>query len=420
MKRNLLPLLGIAFVVALAASGIFYGLFVGQLKQASRNLAAQQILVFSHTIERGVVLKPADLKLSSWPGALPPGSHSQISDAVGKTVYSSVQENEPITDLQLSPQKAGGGLGITRGMRALSIKVVHSSGLIPFLRAGDHIDIQAVQAHNNGGAALRTILQNVEVLGVHVPEGTRAQFVTATVTVLAAPEDADRVAMADSAASIRILLRNSLDDEKGARPSVALASLFSQTERHPEQFARAAVNIREERVDLIVRVAALSSGLSPGNALQIQAVPNSELEAAPGPSLGPSLGTFKDLASAHVMASNLQAGLVRPGRQWVTLPGNECGLSIRLQRIPTQDHSLRLRIQPEVTLPFGPSGVSTRRAVADVNLYDDQTLVISGLADPGVAPSLAEILFGRPDAGQLAVFITAATTPKAALAVGRP
>ncbi len=416
MKRNLLPLLGIAFVVALAASGIFYGLFVGQLKQASRNFAAQQILMSSHTLDRGAVLKPADLKLSSWPGALPPGSHSQISDAVGKTVYSSVQENEPITDLQLSSQKAGGGLGITRGMRALSIKVVDSSGLIPFLRAGHHIDIQAVHARNNGDAALRTILQNVEVLGVHVPEGTQAQFVTATVTVLAAPEDADRVAMADSSASIRILLRNPLDDEKGARPSVALASLFSQTERHPQQFARAAVNIREERVDLIVRVAALTPGLSPGNAMQIQAFPNSEL----GASLGPSLGAFKDLASARVMASNLQAGLVRPGRQWVTLPGNECGLSVRLQRISTRDHSLRLRIQPEVTLPFGTAGVSTRRAVAEVNLSEDQTVVISGLADPGVAPSLAEMLFGRSDAGQLAVFITAATAPKAALTVGRP
>jgi hypothetical protein len=35
MKKNLVPLLGIAFVVAIVSTGIFYGLFVGRLKTAA-------------------------------------------------------------------------------------------------------------------------------------------------------------------------------------------------------------------------------------------------------------------------------------------------------------------------------------------------------------------------------------------------
>ena len=35
MKKNLVPLLGIAFVVAIISTGIFYGLFVGKLKSAT-------------------------------------------------------------------------------------------------------------------------------------------------------------------------------------------------------------------------------------------------------------------------------------------------------------------------------------------------------------------------------------------------
>ena len=433
MKRNLLPLLGIAFVVALAASGIFYGVFVGQLKQASRSAALQQIVVAARTLDRGTVLKASDLKLSPWAGAVLPGSHPKINEAVvGKTLYASLQENEPITDLRLSAEKAGGGLSVARGMRALSIKVVDSSGLTQFLRAGHRIDVQVVQGRNNAEAALRTILQNVEVLGVQVPEGNQAQFGPATVTVLATPEDSDRLALADSGASIRILLRNPLDDEKEPRPSMALASLFHAGPRLAPQPVRplairaaAATESREERIDVVVRVASLSvagmqelraamPALGAIDSMQVTPLPRSE-------SMDRLWAGSQDLASSRVTASTLQAGYARPGRQWVAAPGGACGLNIRLQQIRLPGRFLRLRIQPEVTVPAGAAAVSTRRAVAEVELSEGQGAIVTGLADPSAAPSLAELLFGRPGLSELVVILTPrAAGSKTALAMGRP
>src|SRR5271165_5596526 len=188
MKRNLFPLLGIAFVVALAASGIFYGVFVGQIKRASRNAAGQELVVAAHSLDRGAVLKEADLKLSHWAGTPPPGSYKAAAPLVGKTIYAPILENEPVTDLRFSADKTFGGLGIRSGMRAVSIKVMDSGGLIALLRPGHRVDVQTVRARNSPEATLRTILQNAEVVSVQGPsDQALLQNVPATVTLLAAP-----------------------------------------------------------------------------------------------------------------------------------------------------------------------------------------------------------------------------------------
>ena len=59
MKKNLVPLLGIAFVVAIISTGIFYGLFVGKLKSAS--VPSQSIVVAARNLDRGTALQAADV-----------------------------------------------------------------------------------------------------------------------------------------------------------------------------------------------------------------------------------------------------------------------------------------------------------------------------------------------------------------------
>ena len=67
MKKNLVPLLGIAFVVAIVSTGIFYGLFVGRLKSAT--LPGPSIVVAARSLDRGYSLQAADVKLAAWGGA---------------------------------------------------------------------------------------------------------------------------------------------------------------------------------------------------------------------------------------------------------------------------------------------------------------------------------------------------------------
>jgi len=137
MKRNMVPLLGIAFVAAIVATGVVYGLFGGRLRAKAPELAGQSIVVASRDLERGTVIKPEDLQVSQVKGALK-GSYSKVDDAVGATLLEAVQKNEPLLEgrvASLDPKGAGAGGGIAAGMRAVSIRVFESSGAMGLLHA---------------------------------------------------------------------------------------------------------------------------------------------------------------------------------------------------------------------------------------------------------------------------------------------
>jgi Flp pilus assembly protein CpaB len=417
MKRNLVPLLGIAFVVALAASGIFYGVFVSQLRTASRGAEQQRIVVAVRSLDRGTVLKPVDLRLSPWAGPTPPGAFQRVDDAAGKTIYSSLEENEPVTAARTAADKANGGLGIGKGMRALSIHVVDSAGLIPFLHPGHRVDVQVVKSRNTPEANLRTILQNAEVLNVQTTDNP-AQNANATVTLLATPQDADRVALADSGANIRLLLRNPLDNEEGTRPGMQLAVLFNDSATanggavsKPVHLVRAAdtVTVQEPEVELVIRVGGASAkgmeqalagipGVQAGASMQVVTLPRDKQ----GPSYWAALEQKHEVelfSMSHLTAPNMRESRLEAGSAF----------SMRFQPRIHPDHSLQLRIQPEVSIAGG-GAVATRRLVADLRLEDGQSLLVTGLSEPGEIPALAGRLFGNrvPDAAsrELLVLVT--------------
>src|SRR5438552_2469126 len=106
MRKNIAPLLAIAFVVAIISTGLFYGMFASKLASAS-------------------------------------------------------------TDRVIPKRDAVESAGVPVGMRALTIHVSESSGVLALLKPGTRIDIQAVSDRNRP-AVLRTILQNIEVLSSSV------------------------------------------------------------------------------------------------------------------------------------------------------------------------------------------------------------------------------------------------------------
>jgi Flp pilus assembly protein CpaB len=224
MKKNLVPLLGIAFVVAIISTGIFYGLFVGRLKSATSPGAA--IVVAARNLDRGATLQPADVKLAPWGSPeLPKGAYSSLDKVSGLTVTSPIEQNEAVLETRVasSGSGAGAGLGIAKGMRAVSIHAVDSSGVVSILRPGYKVDVQLV---SNQSAELRTILQNIEVLSVNAQGDGRNN--TPVVTLLATPEGADMVGLGDSTARLRVVLRNPLDDGAREPGAVTLPSIMSR------------------------------------------------------------------------------------------------------------------------------------------------------------------------------------------------
>jgi Flp pilus assembly protein CpaB len=415
MKRNMVPLLGIAFVAAIVATGVVYGLFGGRLRAKAPEMAGQSIVVAARDLDRGTVIKPEDLQVSQVKGALK-GSYSKVDEAVGGTLLDPVQKNEPLLEgrvASLNPKGNGTSGGVAAGMRAVSIRVSESSGLMGLLHTGSRLDLQAV-TDRNGAAELRTILQNVEVLRVNPqlePFGSSRQPVPVA-SLLVPAQYADLIALADSGAKLRITLRNPLDEGTAPRHALGLASVFnsatvSEPQRAQHEVAPAASV--EHAVELNVQV----FGASAAALGQL----NSTLEG-PAEQDGIQVAAFRSDANAAeliqkleqtrelelVSSSVLTAGVGRP----VSVRAAAAPYRLRVQFSPATDSlgKINLRVQPEVSLRNG-SGVETRRYDAD--LPDGASFLVKGLLraqnEAGILPRLypGHVWNGR----ELVIYVTA-------------
>lgn len=223
MKKNMIPLVAIAFVVAILSTAVFYGLFASKLRSSGPETPAQPVVVAARNLDRGTVLKAADLRVSELRSETKLESSLAKPDlAVGQTLIDSVQTGEPITRQRLGSTAAG---GVPKGMRGVSIRVADSTGIASLLRPGAKVDVQAFSGRS-GSVELKTILQNVEVLSVNPQTEAREGAAATVVTVLTRPQDTDLIALADSGARIRVAMRNPTDNDTVPGRSLAIAALF--------------------------------------------------------------------------------------------------------------------------------------------------------------------------------------------------
>jgi pilus assembly protein CpaB len=221
MKKNMFPLLGIAFVVAIVSTGVFYGLFAGKLRSSVSEGASQTVVVATRNLDRGTLVQPDDVQASAIHNQIAiPGSFAKVDQVAGQKLIEAVKKGEPVTERNIAFKASG---RIPDGMRAISIRMSDSTGLTPSIKPGTKVDLQAFFGHDSL-VELRTILQDVEVLNVQPPAVENGP---AILTVLARPQDADQIALADSGARIRVTLRNPGDSNVGPSRSIQLSSIFT-------------------------------------------------------------------------------------------------------------------------------------------------------------------------------------------------
>ncbi|MEI9814017.1 MAG: Flp pilus assembly protein CpaB [Acidobacteriota bacterium] len=195
-KKNLVTLLGIALVVALISTGVFYGLFVNKLKS---NGSGKTLVVAAKDLESGAVLAAADLKVVAWlADELPHGAYENPSQVIGKTLFGPLSKSEPVLASKLMSKDGGvPGSRVPAGMRAISVHVSDSSGVMGLLHAGHKVDAQVlIPRSGDGQAQLRTALEDLEVLSVGMqPDANSQGFNLPTVTLLAKPAEADILAL---------------------------------------------------------------------------------------------------------------------------------------------------------------------------------------------------------------------------------
>jgi pilus assembly protein CpaB len=256
MNRTRLLMIG---VVALAL-GAFVSLFVYKNLQGRPATveSGADVIVAADDIQVGSRVEEHDVRIARFPASgLPPGAYTKKSQVMGRGVIIPISRGEFVLPSKLAPENAGAGLPalIPPGMRAVSVRVNEVVSVAGFVGPGTRVDV--LLTGTPGGSSesqTTTVLQNVAVIasGQRLERNAAGEAQsTPVITLLASPEDAERLTLASSEGKIQLVLRNPLDthqdpveaaNAKGlymggtpvaARPRVTVHPIKQKTEAPP-------------------------------------------------------------------------------------------------------------------------------------------------------------------------------------------
>jgi pilus assembly protein CpaB len=234
MDRRFLTVLGVSLLFALVISSVFYQMTAragGSKKVEPSDM--RDIVVAARPLSVGVTVKPADIKLGKIPSsAFPKGAFGKAEEVIDRPVISNVLMDEPILEGRLAVRGSGLGLApiIPVGMRAVTVRVNDVSGISGFVLPGMRVDI-LVTGHppSSDGTITATALQNMLVLsaGTAIQADARGQAIQAsTVTLLATPDQAETLTLANNEGRIQLVLRNGSDQTIEKPPGREISELY--------------------------------------------------------------------------------------------------------------------------------------------------------------------------------------------------
>jgi len=219
-QTRTLIVIAVAILVASAASFFMYQV-IQRMPVREVEVATAKAITAARNIPIGTVLVKEDLRVVAWPARNPvQGGFTSIEQVTNRGVISAVAENEPITEAKLAPLGVGGGLAptIPSGMRAISVRVNEVIGVAGFVIPGSHVDLVVTAKDPRTQANItKAVVNNLEVLTAGSrfdQESSRSEgkpIQASVVTLLATPEDAEKIGLASSEGSITLTLRNPLD-----------------------------------------------------------------------------------------------------------------------------------------------------------------------------------------------------------------
>ena len=169
----------------------------------------------------GTTVKPADIKLGKMPSsAFPKGAFTKPEEVIDRPLVSNILMDEPILEGRLAARGSGLGLAptIPVGMRGVTVRVNDVTGIAGFVLPGMRVDV-LVTGHppNAEGSVTTTPLQNMP---------------SANVTLLATPEQAETLTLANADTRIQLVLRNGSDQTIEKTPGREIAELYGERAVH--------------------------------------------------------------------------------------------------------------------------------------------------------------------------------------------
>ena len=236
-KRTAVVVVVAVLLASVASLGI-YRVVAARPASAGPAVKTVAVVVAQQPLPLGTRLTKDHIKLVKWPADTQvPGAFAKVEDVLDRGLIATVEANEPLIAAKLAPLGAGAGLppSIPEGMRAISVKVNEVVGVAGFVVPGTRVDVMVTLTDRQAqqDSLTRVVLSNVQVLTA----GTRYDQENAkdgnpipstVVTLLVAPEDGERIALAASEGQIMLTLRNPLDTSLTNTPGTRTTALLGQ------------------------------------------------------------------------------------------------------------------------------------------------------------------------------------------------
>lgn len=182
------------------------------------------MVVAAMDIDSGVRIDRSMVELIDHPSRyLPAGAFESFEGVVGRVAAVPVLKGDALTQRKVG-KTGGASSAVPPGTRAYSLGSSAVSGLAILPRAGDRVDVLVTYPSDGGSATTETILRSAKVAtlqgaaasskGVGDALGVPAARSERGVTVLVTPDQAERLAQAESLGKIAVVLApNAVEEE---------------------------------------------------------------------------------------------------------------------------------------------------------------------------------------------------------------
>jgi pilus assembly protein CpaB len=221
MRVNSVAMFAVAFVCAALAALLVRGMISSQPKSQTSAVQTEAggktIIVAARDLKPGDLLTRENIREMRWAAETPPNGAFSAKDALlkasdGRAVTSFIAENEPIMPAKFAaPPESPITLRLSAGMTGVTIRVNDASGVGGNVLPDDRVDVVMTQQEREGLSSTKayavTLLRNMRVLAIDQQTQRKPQAQPPkTVTLEANPEDAKKLALAQTVGQLSLVL----------------------------------------------------------------------------------------------------------------------------------------------------------------------------------------------------------------------
>jgi|SRR5579863_2084585 len=263
MRRPMGFILLAGFAALVAALVVYSALRKRELEVQQATIKSEEIVVAAHDLPVGSKIDADAIKLERWSrDSLPPGAFTDPAALLNRFTRTDFVQNEPLVAARLFDGDRNAGvlpLLIPKGLRAMAVAVDEVSDIAGFVMPHARVDVlvSMTPAGVNTQPFSRIVLQDVEVLAVAQQvedDGADKPAVAHVVTLLVAPDDAERLALASHEGTLRLALRNYTDQTIVATRGIDVTQMLQPDEATapPRKIADAPRVVHQKPVEVQV------------------------------------------------------------------------------------------------------------------------------------------------------------------------